>query len=79
MMAQTSGTVIRARRYCWAPTARPVAMARKMKPMSRDWETERRKRMIEKAANIPKAVAELPCTTMMTIVTTVPRMSKVCK
>ena len=52
-------------------------MARKMKPMSRDCRTERRKRMIENAANIPKAVAESPRTTMMTTDTTVPRMISV--
>ena len=75
--AHTSGTVTPASRYWRAPTASPVAMARKMKPMSRDWPTLRRKRMIENAANMPKAVARLPMTTRITSVTTVPRMSRV--
>ena len=76
--APITSVVSTARAYCRAPDAMPTAIAKKMNPMSRVSGTERRKRMIEKAAKTAKARSRLCPTTMITAVTTMPRMIRVC-
>ena len=56
----------------------PVAIAKRTKARSRDCPRLRRKRIIENAANMPKAIDTLPCTTMIRIVVTVPSRTSVC-